>query len=120
MQLLKELREGLFLFGVCRLQSTSRDSCNFRDHDRHAMQEGDLDEGLQKQLQAGFPELEEWTSLSTVRRMLRASNGNLAQSTVMLMKAIECRVRERELFQCMRCKVGVSQHLGHIFGRAMI
>ncbi|CAE7506651.1 SPAC3H8.02 [Symbiodinium pilosum] len=69
------------------------------------LKEGDLDEGLQKQLQAGFPELEEWTSLSTVRRMLRASNGNLAQSTVMLMKAIECRVRERELFQCMRCKV---------------
>mmetsp|Transcript_419 Transcript_419/g.866 ORF Transcript_419/g.866 Transcript_419/m.866 type:complete len:388 (-) Transcript_419:152-1315(-) len=75
------------------------------------LQDGDIDEELQKQLQDGFPELEEWTSLSTVRRMLRASQGNLAQSSVMLMKAIECRVRERELFQTMRCKVACDMRI---------
>ncbi|CAE7907990.1 SPAC3H8.02 [Symbiodinium microadriaticum] len=78
---------------------------------RRRMEEGDLDEQLQKQLQTGFPELEEWTSLSTVRRMLRASQGNLAQATPMLMKAIECRVRERELFQCMRCKAACDMRI---------
>ncbi|CAE7710897.1 unnamed protein product [Symbiodinium sp. CCMP2456] len=81
------------------------------DQWRRRMEEGDLDEQLQKQLHAGFPELEEWTSLSTVRRMLRASQGNLAQATPMLMKAIECRVRERELFQCMRCKAACDMRI---------
>ena len=40
----------------------------------------DLDEKLRAALQQGFPELEEWTTDSTVRRMLRASQGNLSQA----------------------------------------
>ena len=74
-------------------------------------QEGDLDETLRSQLQHGFPELEEWTSLSTLRRMLRASQGTLSQAVPMLMKAIECRVRERELFRSMRCQVACDMRI---------
>ena len=33
------------------------------------------------------------------------------QAVPMLMKAIECRVRERELFQSMRCKVGYDERV---------
>jgi len=75
------------------------------------MEEEELDETLKKQLSQGFPELEEWTSLSTLRRMLRASQGSLAQAVPMLMKAIECRVRERELFQSMRCQVACDMRI---------
>lgn len=64
-----------------------------------------LDDKLRENLKEGFPELEEWTTLVTVRRMLRASNGIKEQSIRMLSKAIECRLREREMFTTMRCKV---------------
>mmetsp|Transcript_117024 Transcript_117024/g.342752 ORF Transcript_117024/g.342752 Transcript_117024/m.342752 type:complete len:371 (-) Transcript_117024:147-1259(-) len=64
---------------------------------------GDLDEELCQRLRQGFPELEEWTAPSTVRRMLRAACGDEAQAAEILDKAINCRVRRRVLFQTMRC-----------------
>lgn len=82
-----------------------------RDQWKHRIQDGDLDETLKSQLEHGFPELEEWTSLSTLRRMLRASQGNMSQAVPMLMKAIECRVRERELFRSMRCQVACDMRI---------
>eukprot|EP00913_Durusdinium_trenchii_P021782 g20465.t1 len=60
---------------------------------------------------ATVPAAEEWTNLTTVRRMLRASQGSMSQAVPMLMKAIECRVRERELFQSMRCKVACDMRI---------
>lgn len=81
-----------------------------REQWRRRIEEGDLDEKLRVQLKHGFPELE-WTNLTTVRRMLRASQGSMSQAVPMLMKAIECRVRERELFQSMRCKVACDMRI---------
>ena len=43
--------------------------------------------------------------------MLRASQGNMSQAVPMLMKAIECRVRERELFRSMRCQVACDMRI---------
>ncbi|CAJ1373351.1 unnamed protein product [Effrenium voratum] len=37
--------------------------------------------------------------------------GLVPEAVPMLMKAIECRVRERELFQCMRCKVACDMRI---------
>ncbi|CAJ1373349.1 unnamed protein product [Effrenium voratum] len=75
------------------------------------IEEEGLDEELRAQLRGGFPELAEWTGVATLRRILRASQGSMAQAVPMLMKAIECRVRERELFQCMRCKVACDMRI---------
>ncbi|CAE8625525.1 unnamed protein product, partial [Polarella glacialis] len=58
-----------------------------------------------------FPELEEWTNIETVRRMLRASGGNHEQSIRMLAKAIETRVHERDLFRAMKCKVACDMRI---------
>mmetsp|Transcript_74003 Transcript_74003/g.216803 ORF Transcript_74003/g.216803 Transcript_74003/m.216803 type:complete len:391 (+) Transcript_74003:80-1252(+) len=53
----------------------------------------------------GGPELNEWTELPVVRRMLRAGAGNVDQASDTLLKAIECRVRERTLFRRLWCEV---------------
>lgn len=66
---------------------------------------GDLDAELKMQLKEGFPEFDEWTQADTVQRMLRAALGDEDMAVAMLVRAIECRVRRRELFQSRRCKV---------------
>lgn len=53
----------------------------------------------------GFPELEEWTSTDTCLRFLRAVQGNEAVAAQMLTKAIEVRVKDRELYSTMKCEV---------------
>eukprot|EP00440_Ansanella_granifera_P042791 gb/GFBE01046390.1/.p1 GENE.gb/GFBE01046390.1/~~gb/GFBE01046390.1/.p1 ORF type:complete len:407 (+),score=95.30 gb/GFBE01046390.1/:1-1221(+) len=78
---------------------------------RQRVESGDLEERIQVQLKEGFPELDDWTNLETVRRMLRASNGNIDQSKTMLVKAIACRVRERELFRSLHCKVACDMRI---------
>lgn len=64
-----------------------------------------VDAVLAQRFKDGFPELEEWTREEVVRRMLRAACGNEKDAIQMLCKAIECRVRERELFKSMSCEV---------------
>lgn len=66
---------------------------------------GPLDEVLAKELADGFPELDDWTQEEVVRRMLRAACGHEKEATQMLVKAIDCRVRDRELFRSMECPV---------------
>jgi len=63
-----------------------------------------LDGALAEKLHTGFPELEEWTSDEVVRRMLRAAGGHEREAVQLLAKAVECRVRDRELFASMRCE----------------
>lgn len=49
--------------------------------------------------------MDEWTTDDTVRRMLRAACGDEREAILILTKAIECRVRDRELFRSMKCEV---------------
>mmetsp|Transcript_109728 Transcript_109728/g.317277 ORF Transcript_109728/g.317277 Transcript_109728/m.317277 type:complete len:389 (+) Transcript_109728:43-1209(+) len=64
-----------------------------------------LSDKLRKPLENGFPELEQWTSQEHCLRMLRALQGNEAAATKQLIKAIECRVRDRELYATLTCDV---------------
>mmetsp|Transcript_23845 Transcript_23845/g.80536 ORF Transcript_23845/g.80536 Transcript_23845/m.80536 type:complete len:432 (-) Transcript_23845:116-1411(-) len=64
-----------------------------------------LDERVQQNLQDGFHELEEWTTDEICLRMLRAVVGDEKQASAMLVKAIECRVRDRELYSTLTCEV---------------
>lgn len=64
-----------------------------------------LDQELKAKIKEGFPELNDWTNEETVHRMLRAANGEPMVAAEILMKAIEARVRMRDMFLTMRCKV---------------
>lgn len=66
---------------------------------------GSLDEELAEKLKDGFPELEEWTDTDTVRRMLRAMDNDEAEAIQLLVGAIECRVRKRDMLRSMTCEV---------------
>lgn len=66
---------------------------------------GELDEELEQRLKDGFPELEEWTTVETCRRFLRAVQGDEATAQNMLVKAIECRLRDRQLYATLVCEV---------------
>jgi hypothetical protein len=69
------------------------------------LESGSLDEELSEKLKAGFPELEEWTDIDTIRRMLRAMDDDEAESIQLLLGAIECRVRNRDMLLSMTCEV---------------
>jgi len=64
-----------------------------------------LDPCVRERLAEGFPELAEWTSEDCCLRMLRALQGNHEAAIRQLVKAIECRVRYRELFSMLTCDV---------------
>jgi len=66
---------------------------------------GALDSDLERLLAEGFPELEEWTTQEVCLRMLRAVQGDQETAASMLIKAIECRVRDRQLYATMVCEV---------------
>lgn len=66
---------------------------------------GNLDPHLAELLGESFNELEEWTEDEMVRRMLRAALGQEKDAVQLLVKAIEHRVRERDLFRSMLCEV---------------
>jgi len=70
-----------------------------------------MDAVLVSKLEEGFPELEEWTREEVVRRMLRAACGSERDAAQTLRKAIECRVRERELFKSMSCEVACDMRV---------
>lgn len=72
---------------------------------RERIENGDVSDKCKENLKQGFPELEEWTNLVTVRRMLRAGCGDQTAAAGILMKAINFRLQEREMFRTMRCKV---------------
>lgn len=52
----------------------------------------------------GCPELE-WATISAGRRMLKANFGDEQKALEMLIQAIEIRIRNRQLFTSMSCKV---------------
>jgi len=56
-------------------------------------------------MEEGVPELDEWTSLLTCLRILRAIDGDIKQGTSMLVKAVEVRVRDREFYSSLECEV---------------
>jgi len=56
-------------------------------------------------LEEEFPEVIEWTQVPVVERMLRAAGGNQEEATDLLIKAIDCRVRDRELFTSLCCNI---------------
>jgi len=64
-----------------------------------------LNAAVRARLEDGFPELEEWTSEEHCLRMLRALQGDEVAASKQLIKAIECRVRDRELYATLTCDV---------------
>lgn len=70
-----------------------------------------VDKTLAEKLDDGFPELEEWTQEDVVRRFLRAAGGNEKDAVAMLVKAIECRVRDRDLFLTMKCDINCDMRV---------
>lgn len=66
-------------------------------------------EGLCEKVKAGieeaFPELEEWTADEVCLRFLRAMSGDEKAATQLLVRAIECRVRDREMYTTLHCEV---------------
>jgi hypothetical protein len=65
-----------------------------------------------KDLDEGFPELDEWAAQEHAERMLRAEVGSVAIATERLIKAIECRVRGREIYNSYRCpQVGADMRV---------
>jgi hypothetical protein len=61
-----------------------------------------------RKIQQGFPELDEWTSSEHAERMLRAEVQDESIATERLIKAIECRVRGREIYSTLLCNVVVG------------
>mmetsp|Transcript_60208 Transcript_60208/g.127545 ORF Transcript_60208/g.127545 Transcript_60208/m.127545 type:complete len:413 (+) Transcript_60208:158-1396(+) len=64
-----------------------------------------LEVKTRQHLEEGCPELEEWTDDETCLRMLRAVVGDEKIAGTMLVKAIECRVRDRDLYMTLTCDV---------------
>jgi len=74
------------------------------EHVREAW-EARMVEHTSSHLEEEFPEITEWTKAPVVERMLRAAGGKQEEATDLLIKAIDCRVRDRELFTSLRCNV---------------
>jgi len=67
--------------------------------------DGEQQGGGELSLEA-VPELEEWgMQMSTCLRILRALDGDLRASITMLVKAVECRIRDRELYATLTTEV---------------
>jgi hypothetical protein len=63
-----------------------------------------LGDDFVKKIRDGFPELEEWATREHAARMLRAEVHVVEIATERLIKAIECRVRGREIYNSFLCK----------------
>mmetsp|Transcript_128959 Transcript_128959/g.223750 ORF Transcript_128959/g.223750 Transcript_128959/m.223750 type:complete len:442 (-) Transcript_128959:96-1421(-) len=56
-------------------------------------------------LREGCPEIDEWATVDVAKRMLRATAGDEAMATQMLLSAVGLRVRDRRLIRSMQCKI---------------
>lgn len=70
-----------------------------------------MSEALAELLQSGFPELDEWTTPSSVLRMLGAQDNDVNISIEVLMQAIELRILGRNLYKEMKCSVHCDMHV---------
>lgn len=62
-------------------------------------------------LREGCPEIDEWATVDVAKRMLRATAGDEAMATQMLLSAVGLRVRDRRLIRSMQCKIACDARI---------